>query len=78
MLERIVNVTRNLAFCGHRDILGQQNCGNFLAIIELLASYDPVLEELIKRPEGSVKYLSPTIQNELIYILSQRVTLRLK
>lgn len=70
--------TCNLAFRGHRDILGQQNCGNFLAIIELLASYDPVLEELIKRPEGSVKYLSPIIQNELIYILSQRVTLRLK
>ena len=32
-----------------------------------------MLQELIKRPEGSVKYLSPTIQNELIYILSQRV-----
>ena len=79
VLERIVNVTLtlatcNLAFRGHRDILGQQNCGNFLAIIELLASYDPVLQELIKRPEGSVKYLSPTIQNELIYILSQSST----
>ena len=38
VLERIVNVTLtlatcNLAFRGHRDILGQQNCGNFLAII---------------------------------------------
>lgn len=65
--------TCNLAFRGHRDILGQQNCGYFLAIIMLLASYDPVLQELIKRPEGSVKYLSPIIQNELIYILSQRV-----
>ena len=32
-----------------------------------------MLQELLKRPEGSVKYLSPTIQNELIYILSQRV-----
>jgi len=78
VLERIVNVTLTLATCnlsfrGHRDILGQPNSGNFLAIIELLASYDPVLQELIKRPEGSVKYLSPSIQNELIYILSQRV-----
>ena len=34
-----------------------------------------MLQELIKRPEGSVKYLIPTIQNELIYILSQRVQL---
>lgn len=53
VLERIVNVTLtlatcNLAFRGHREILGQPNSGNFLAIIELLARYDPVLQELVK------------------------------
>lgn len=53
-------------FSGHRDILGQPNSGNFLAIIELLANYDPVLQK-------PFEYLSPSIQNELIYILSQRV-----
>ncbi|KAK9954687.1 hypothetical protein ABG768_016736 [Culter alburnus] len=78
VLERIVNVTLtlascNLAFRGHREILGQPKSGNFLSIIELLANYDPVLQELIKRPKGSIKYLSPSIQNELIYILAQRV-----
>ena len=35
-------------------MLGQPNSGNFLAIIKLLAGYDPVLKDLISRPEGSV------------------------
>ncbi|KAF3844575.1 hypothetical protein F7725_007738 [Dissostichus mawsoni] len=78
VVERIVNVTltlasSNLAFRGHREVLGQGKAGNFLSIIELLARYDPVLKELINRPEGSVKYLSHQIQDEIIYILSQRV-----
>ncbi|KAF3856735.1 hypothetical protein F7725_017458 [Dissostichus mawsoni] len=78
VVERIVNVTltlasSNLAFRGHREVLGQGKAGNFLSIIELLARYDPVLKELINRPEGSGKYLSHQIQDEIIYILSQRV-----
>lgn len=62
-----------LSVSGTRDIFGQPNSRHFVAIIEMLASYDPVLQELIKPPKGSVKYLSPSIQNELIYILSQWV-----
>ncbi|KAF3859064.1 hypothetical protein F7725_021463 [Dissostichus mawsoni] len=78
VVERIVNVTltlasSNLAFRGHREVLGQGKAGNLLSIIELLARYDPVLKELINRPEGSVKYLSHQIQDEIIYILSQCV-----
>ena len=78
VLERMVNVTLtlascNLAFSGHGEVLGQGNAGNFLSIIELLARYDPVLKELINRPEGSVKYLSHQIQDEIIYILSKSV-----
>ncbi|KAK1884134.1 Zinc finger MYM-type protein 1 [Dissostichus eleginoides] len=78
VLERIVNVTItlatcNLAFRGHREILGQPNSGNFLSMIELLACYDPVLKELVQRPQGSVKYLSPAVQNEIIYIIAKRV-----
>ncbi|KAF3833167.1 hypothetical protein F7725_026832 [Dissostichus mawsoni] len=78
VVERIVNVTltlasSNLAFRGHREVLGEGKAGNFLSIIELLARYDPVLKELINRPEGSVKYLSHQIKDEIIYILSQRV-----
>ncbi|KAF3859013.1 hypothetical protein F7725_021412 [Dissostichus mawsoni] len=77
VLERIVNVTItlatcNLAFRGHREILGQPNSGNFLSMIELLACYDPVLKELVERPQGSVKYLSPAVQNEIIYLIAKR------
>lgn len=78
VIERLINVTltlamNNIPFRGHREILGHSNSGNFLAIVELLAKYDPVLNELISRPAGSMKYLSPKIQNELIDILAQRI-----
>ena len=79
MLERIVNATLTLALCNlafswmHCEKLGQVNSGNFLSIIELLSFYVPVLKELLERPSGSVNYLSPQIQNELIYILAERV-----
>ncbi|CAK6977314.1 hypothetical protein F7725_021412 [Scomber scombrus] len=78
VLERIINVTITLATCnlsfrGHREIIGQSNSGNFLSIIQLLARYDQVLKELLERPQGSVKYLSPAIQNEIIYIIAKRV-----
>lgn len=78
ILHRIVNVTLtlascNLAFRGHREKLGKSNTGNFLAVIELLAKYDPVLQELISVDKGNQKYLSSTIQNELIQLLAQKV-----
>lgn len=62
----------NLAFRGHRERLGEVNNGNFLSIIELLAEYDPILKELLQLPQGTFKYLSPKIQNELIEILSKK------
>ena len=43
---------------------------NFLSVIELLVAYDPVLKERIERSGGTTKYLSPTVQNEVIEILS--------
>jgi hypothetical protein len=50
-----------------------KNSGNFMSVIKLLAKYDPVLDNLLSMPRGSVKYLSPTIQNELISLLAQCV-----
>ena len=78
VVERILNVTLtlatcNLAFRGTSERLEHSNKGNFLSIIELLSKYDPVLQELLKRPHGAVKYLSPQIQNELIGLLSSQV-----
>jgi hypothetical protein len=75
VLERIVNVTLTLALCNlafrrHPEKLGQANSGSFLSIIELLSFYNPVLKQLLEHPAGSVNYLSPQIQNELMYILA--------
>lgn len=80
VIDRLLNITITLATCnlpfrGHREQIGindGQN-GNFLSIVELLANYDPILKELIEKPAGSIRYLSPTIQNELINLLSQTV-----
>lgn len=77
VLTRITDVTLtlascNLAFRGHREKIGEVNTGNVLAVIELLARYDPILRELLDK-EGNVNYLSPSIQNELIALLSNKV-----
>ena len=70
VLDRIINVTlvlaeSNLAFRGHRKHddgnNSNKNCGNFLFVINLLARYDPILEKLLSMPQGTVKYLRPTI-----------------
>ena len=75
IIHRIVNVVLTLATCGlafrgHREHLGNVNSRNFLSVIELLAEYDPMLKELIERPGGTTKYLSPKVQNEVIEIIS--------
>lgn len=82
VLTRLLDVTLtlstcNLAFRGHRenisDIAVSSSKGNFLSIVELLAKYDPILHELLSKPKGQIKYLSPKIQNELIAVLVQKV-----
>lgn len=45
--------SNNLAFRGHREKVGEPIRGNFLALIELLAKYDPILDKLLQQPDGS-------------------------
>ena len=50
ILKRILDVTlflaeRGLAFRGDEEVLGSPHNGNFLGFREVLAKYDPVLEE---------------------------------
>jgi hypothetical protein len=79
VLDRIVNLIIalskcNLAFRGHREQDDDEaSHGNFLQFIHLIARYDPVLENLLKQPKGSTKYLSGSIQNEIIEILANRL-----
>ena len=63
----------NLPFRGSTEEVSNENKGNFLSIIQLIAKYDSVLDKLLQLPKGSPKYLSPSIQNELISLLAGQV-----
>lgn len=78
VLERLFRITlvlakNSLPFRGHREELSEDYNGNFLALVNLLASYDDVMKQVLTMPRGSIRYLSPTIQNELIQTLSSAV-----
>jgi len=77
-LDRIITTTLALAtedipFRGHRENNEAESKGKFLAIIKLLGKYYLVLTELLQRPKGTIKYLSPAIQNEIITALGEKV-----
>ena len=78
VLQRLVVITLtlascNLAFRGHREDVNSLGSGNFQSIVSLLARYDPILKDLMDKPEGSVRYSSPEIQNELISFLASKL-----
>ena len=75
ILKRILDcikylATQNLAFRGHVESLTKnENPGNFLFLVELLAKYDPTLNEfleLVTKGKMRTSYLFPAIQNEFI------------
>jgi len=77
VLLRVSNIiltlaTMSLAFRGHHESIGDEYCygGNFLALVSMQAQFDTVLQELLRTPTRKAKYLSPTIQNEQIKIIS--------
>ncbi|XP_065646851.1 uncharacterized protein LOC136076916 [Hydra vulgaris] len=77
-LERLIWITlivakNSLAFRGHREGFTGDYNGNFLSQVELLAHYDDVMKQIISMPSGSITYLRPDIQNELITILGVRL-----
>lgn len=78
VLERLFSITLflskySLAFRGHREQTGNDYNGNFLSQVMLLAKYDEVMKQIVNKPKGTIKYLSPTIQNELISCLGQHL-----
>ena len=78
VLRRIITIILTLAtlclpYRGHREILGCGQCegGNFLGMVKMQIELgDPFLKELIEKPSGATKYLSPSIQNEIVLMLS--------
>uniref|UniRef100_A0A3B1J7P5 TTF-type domain-containing protein n=1 Tax=Astyanax mexicanus TaxID=7994 RepID=A0A3B1J7P5_ASTMX len=67
---------RNQALRGTTSVLYDPHNGNFLAQVELMAKFDPVMNEHIRRrqnQEAKVHYLSGTIQNEIIALIGNKV-----
>lgn len=68
---------RNLALRGSANTIYQDNNGNFLKEVELLARFDPVMKQHVDRVEsgqfGHSTYLGNVIQNELIASISGKM-----
>lgn len=78
VLKRLFKITLLLAKCSlpfRAHQTSQENfSGNFLAQVKFLSEFDDVMKQVTDMPSGSVRYLSPTIQNELIECLSKKLT----
>lgn len=78
MLIRLIHITQylaehNMAFRGTSDKLYTPNNGNFLGLVQLLAKFDPIMEEHVKmamKGDISDHYCGKNIQHELIEIMA--------
>ena len=71
-----------IALRGDKEVLNEDSCGNtgnFLAVLEMIASHDDILKQHLDNIQISsrnVTYMSPLIQNEIIEIIGQDIILK--
>lgn len=81
VLTRILAVVQHLAqnnsaFRGKTEKLYESSNGNFLGLIEMLAKFDPIIQEHVRRiKDGEIHdhYLGHRIQNEFIELMATEV-----
>ena len=72
---------QGFSFQGESIMIGDTNNGNFLALIELLSRYDPILQDHVSKVREAQKdgkrlqahYLSYSSQNEFIQLCAEKV-----
>lgn len=86
VLRRVVEAvkalsSRGLPFRGSNQILGSNENGNFLMILETISKFDPFLMEHLKKHgnqgKGNPSYLSANICNEVIRLMGETVLQRI-
>ncbi|XP_023748808.2 uncharacterized protein LOC111897038 [Lactuca sativa] len=62
-----------IAFRGHNEKQDSINKGNFLEMLEAICSFNNEMKELFRTAPKHVSYTSPTIQKEILNLISNRV-----
>ena len=65
---------QDIGLRGHREREGSSNRGNFLEILDVVASENSSLQKRMQDAPQNAKYISKTTQNELLHAAAQVIT----